>query len=129
PARAPDASPAPGEVEEDPALRETRSWEARTGTPSVSLVGQTIGSYRVTRVLGEGGVGTVYLGEHPLVGSRVAIKVLHDDFADSKTMVGRFIQEARSANAVPSPHIVHVMDFGRLPDGRDYAVMEYLEGR
>jgi serine/threonine-protein kinase len=111
-------------------LRETNAWAKRERrAPAVSLVGQTVGSYRVTRVLGEGGVGIVYLGEHPRVGSRVAIKVLHEGFRDSSEMVQRFVQEARAANAIANPHIVRVSDFGTLEDGRDYAVMEYLEGR
>src|SRR5262249_40293414 len=113
---------------DDAAMRETSPWAKRRSTGDASLVGAMVGSYLVTRVLGEGGVGTVYLGEHPRVGSRVAIKVLHDEFVDSREMVDRFVQEARAANAIPSPHIVRVSDFGKLDDGRDYSVMEYLEG-
>jgi serine/threonine-protein kinase len=118
-------------VLDEVALRETAAWakRRRASTETASLVGQTVGSYRITRVLGEGGVGIVYLGEHPRVGSRVAIKVLHEDFLDSQEMVARFVQEARAANLVASPHIVGIVDFGTLEDGRDYAVMEYLEGR
>ncbi len=108
--------------------RDTRGWEDPSKTRSTDLVGATVGSYVLARLLGEGGVGAVYLGEHPVIGSRVAVKVLHHDFATSIMMLDRFIQEARAANAIPSPHIVRVFDFGKLPDGRPYAVMECLEG-
>jgi serine/threonine-protein kinase len=113
------------------AQRETAGWtkRRRRAIETPSLVGQTVGSYRITRVLGEGGVGVVYCGEHPRIGTRVAIKVLHDDFLDSQEMVASFVREAKAANAIASPHIVRVIDFGTLEDGRDYAVMEHLEGR
>jgi tRNA A-37 threonylcarbamoyl transferase component Bud32 len=109
--------------------REIEQWNPRERGPDRSLVGRCVGSYRITRLLGEGGVGAVYLGEHPVVQSRVAIKVLHDDLARSAEMVHRFVTEARAANLIPSPHVVRVSDFGRLDCGREYAVMEYLEGR
>src|SRR5688572_11970055 len=79
-----EASNGPGVRESTPSSRRParshadRLWiEPRERTPNKSLVGQIVGSYRVTRLLGEGGVGAVYLGEHPVVQSRVAIKVLH----------------------------------------------------
>jgi len=71
----------------------------------------------------------VYLGEHPLVGARVAIKILHENCADSPEMLERFINEAKAANLIQSPHIVRCSDFGSLSDGSHYAVMEYLEGQ
>ncbi|WP_394840202.1 protein kinase [Pendulispora rubella] len=93
-------------------------------------MGETVGSYRLIRLLGEGSAGVVYLGEHPLVGARVAIKILHEYCADSPDMLERFINEAKAANVIQSPHIVRCVDFGTLPDGGShYAVMEYLEGQ
>src|SRR5450432_3545269 len=59
------------------------------GSLPLGLLGQTVGSFRITRVLGDGSVGTVYLGEHPRVGSKVAIKVLHEAFRDSSHVVAR----------------------------------------
>ncbi|WP_394828256.1 protein kinase domain-containing protein [Pendulispora albinea] len=97
--------------------------------PHRNLVGSVVGSYRLTRLLGEGGVGVVYLGEHPLVGARVAIKVLHEHCAGAPEIVERFVNEAKAANLIQSPHIVRVSDFGCLDDGSHYAVMEYLEGQ
>ncbi|HWL85103.1 MAG TPA: serine/threonine-protein kinase, partial [Polyangiaceae bacterium] len=97
--------------------------------PRNDLVGATVGTYRIMRVLGEGSVGIVYLAEHPLVGAKVAIKVLHEHSVDAPGVIERFINEAKAANRIQSPHIARVTNFDCLPDGRHYAVMEYLEGR
>ncbi|MEZ4360619.1 MAG: protein kinase [Kofleriaceae bacterium] len=87
-----------------------------------------IGSYRVVRALGAGGTGRVYLGEHPVIGTKVAIKVLLPEIAGSRETVERFIQEARSSSQIESPHIPRYFDFGRTAGGLPYAVMEYFEG-
>jgi serine/threonine protein kinase len=87
-----------------------------------------IGSYRVVRSLGSGGTGRVYLGEHPVIGSKVAIKVLLPEIAGSRETVERFIQEARTSSQIESPHIPRYYDFGRTSGGLPYAVMEYFEG-
>ncbi|HET6147889.1 MAG TPA: serine/threonine-protein kinase [Polyangia bacterium] len=92
------------------------------------MVGQSIGNYRITKLLGEGGMGMVYLAEHPGLGRRVAVKVLHPDLARSDEMVQRLFNEARAANAVGHRGIVEVSDFGVLPSGAPYIVMEYLVG-
>jgi serine/threonine protein kinase len=94
----------------------------------VDLTGTMVGSYHVLSLLGSGGVASVYLGEHPVIGNRVAIKVLHPEFAKRADMCKRFIEEARACDAIASPHIPRYHDFGALADGRHYAVMEYLEG-
>lgn len=87
-----------------------------------------IGSYRVVRSLGSGGTGRVYLGEHPVIGTKVAIKVLLPEIAGSRETVERFIQEARTSSQIESPHIPRYYDFGRTAGGLPYAVMEYFEG-
>lgn len=87
-----------------------------------------IGSYRVVKSLGTGGTGRVYLGEHPVIGSKVAIKVLLPEIAGSRETVERFIQEARTSSQIDSPHIPRYYDFGRTAGGLPYAVMEYFEG-
>ena len=61
--------------------------------PPDELIGRTIGSYRITRLLGAGGMGAVYLAEHPAIGSRVAIKFLHRRYAADKKIVDRFFNE------------------------------------
>ena len=92
------------------------------------MLGQSVGNYRVTQLLGEGGMGAVYLAEHPGIGRRVAVKVLLPQLARDQEMVIRFFNEARAANAVHHPGIVEVLDFGTLPTGAPYIVMEYLDG-
>ncbi|MBC7976455.1 MAG: serine/threonine protein kinase, partial [Myxococcales bacterium] len=88
----------------------------------------TIGSYRVVEALGTGGHGRVYLGEHPVIGSKVAIKMLRPEIARNAETVDRFIQEARASSQIASPHIPRYFDFGRTGDGVPYAIMEYFEG-
>ncbi len=87
----------------------------------------TIGSYRILRAIGEGGMGMVYLAEHVTLGRRAAIKVLQPALSARSDVVHRFFNEARAATAIPDPGIVQVFDFGRDPQGA-YIVMELLDG-
>ena len=93
-----------------------------------SLINTTVGNYRVTKLLGEGGMGAVYLGEHPVIGRKVAIKVLHTALAADKDIVARFFNEARAIHLIGHPNIVEILDFGQTPDGQPYFIMEYLTG-
>jgi len=93
------------------------------------VIGQTVGNYRITKLLGEGGMGAVYLAEHPGIGRRAAVKVLHPDLTRHPDMATRFFNEARAANAIQHPGIVEVLDFGTLPTGVSYIVMEFLDGQ
>jgi serine/threonine protein kinase len=92
------------------------------------LLGTTIGVYRVARLLGVGGMGRVYKGVHPQIGSRVAIKVLSRECSERKDLVDRFFSEARAVNLIRHESIVNVLDLATLPDGRPYIIMEYLDG-
>src|SRR3982750_3087273 len=92
------------------------------------MIGQSFGNYRAISVLGEGGMGVVYLAEHPEIGRKVAVKVLHPDFARDQQVLGRFLNEARAANAIRHPNIIEILDSGVLPDQTPYLVMELLEG-
>ncbi|MBI5480968.1 MAG: serine/threonine protein kinase [Deltaproteobacteria bacterium] len=90
--------------------------------------GTMVGEYQVTRKVGAGAMGDVFAGVHPVIGKRVAIKVLKETLVADQTMVQRFVQEARAVNAIGHPNIIDVFAFGQLPDGRWYFVMELLEG-
>ncbi|MEO6776476.1 MAG: protein kinase [Kofleriaceae bacterium] len=92
------------------------------------LLGMMIGPYRVARLLGIGGMGRVYKGVQPMIGSRVAIKVLSRECSDRRDLVERFFAEAKAVNVVAHENIVNVLDLATLPDGRPYIVMEYLDG-
>ncbi|PKN25406.1 MAG: hypothetical protein CVU65_08895 [Deltaproteobacteria bacterium HGW-Deltaproteobacteria-22] len=93
-----------------------------------ALVGTTIGNYIVQRKLGSGAMGTVYLGEHPEIGKRVAIKILAGHLTEDRNMVERFQIEARAIGLLEHPGIIEMFDFGVLSDGRSYYTMEYLQG-
>jgi serine/threonine-protein kinase len=73
-------------------------------------------------------MGIVYLAEHPTLGRKAAVKVLHARLAAEPSSVSRFLQEARASNAIRHPNIVEAYDYGALPDGATYIIMEYLEG-
>jgi serine/threonine-protein kinase len=86
------------------------------------------GKYQLSRLLGDGGMGSVYEGKHTVLGTRVAIKVLHPELARRTGLVERFLQEARVAAQIRSAHVVQVTDVDRTADGDAYIVMELLEG-
>jgi serine/threonine-protein kinase len=92
-------------------------------------LGQTVGNYRVTALLGEGGMGAVFLAQHPVIGRKVALKVVHPQHARNLEVVGRFVNEATAISRIGHEHIVEVMDLGRTAEGDFYIVMEYLDGR
>src|SRR5262245_43307663 len=105
-----------------------RGSDAATVLQPLAELPAMIGSYDVIGSLGSGGTGRVYLGQHPVIGSRVAIKVLLPEIARSAETVDRFIQEARASSQIASPHIPRYFDFGTTADGLPYAIMEYFEG-
>ncbi len=86
------------------------------------------GRYKVSSVLGVGGMGRVYKAEHTGIGRAVAIKVLHARLGGSKEAAQRFQREAMASGRLDHPNIVGVSDFGTLDDGSLYLVMEALEG-
>jgi tRNA A-37 threonylcarbamoyl transferase component Bud32 len=93
------------------------------------LLGTEVGRYRLARLIGEGGMGRVYLAVQPAIGSRVAIKILSDQCARNPELLERFFAEARAVNLIRHESIVSVIDMAQLPDGRPFIVMEYVEGQ
>ena len=86
------------------------------------------GKYRVDRVLGAGGMGTVVAAHHLGLDTRVAVKLLLPEMLAHKDVVARFAQEARAAARITNEHVARVFDVGALEDGAPYMVMEYLDG-
>ena len=97
--------------------------------PEESFEGQVVGGkYKVERLVGSGGMGTVWLGQHIGLGNRVAIKFIRPQFAAREDARRRFEIEARAAASVDSKHAVKVYDYGVTDAGLPFIVMEYLEG-
>src|SRR5206468_7627229 len=98
----------------------------------MSLIGKNVGNYAIKAKLGEGGMGAVYLGEHPLIGKRVAVKVLLEELASKEDIVSRFFHEAKAVNDIGHANIVDIVDFGKMKSefGQDivYFIMEFLDG-
>ncbi|NVJ19504.1 serine/threonine-protein kinase [Myxococcus sp. AM010] len=93
------------------------------------LIGLKLGEYELRSRIGVGGMGLVYEGIQPLIGKRVAVKVLRPELAHSTEQVERLLAEARAVNAIRHRGIIDIFGFGQVPDGRQYIVMEYLEGQ
>ena len=94
-----------------------------------NLPGTTLeGRYHVLEMIGEGGMGHVFLAEHVTLKRKVAIKVLREELASQPANVERFFQEAQAASSIHHPNVVNVTDFGRASNGLVYFVMEYLVG-
>lgn len=108
--------------------------EPQTGPqPLDPIIGQTIGNYLVIQKLGEGGMGSVYLAEHPTIGKRVALKILHPEFSTNAEVTERFFTEARAVNAIAHRNIIDIIDYGAVDEGVRggrlvYIIMEYLQG-
>jgi len=99
-------------------------------TPLESYVGQTLdGKYHLERLLGQGGMGAVYLATHLGTERYVALKLIAPQFMRNEEFVERFKREARAAGRMQHPNAVTVTDFGATDDGYLYIVMELLEGR
>ena len=93
------------------------------------MIGLRLHNYEVVSLLGEGGMGTVYLARHTYMGRRAAIKFLRPELLHDKSVVARFLDESRATNAIQHPNIIDIIDVGMLPDGRTpYLMMEFLDG-
>ncbi|MCS6914104.1 MAG: protein kinase [Myxococcota bacterium] len=92
------------------------------------MIGTRIGNYRLVRLVGSGSMGVVYEAVHEAIGKRVAVKVLHGPISQDPVAHERFAREARALTSSEHPGIVQIFDFGLLPEGMPYMVMEFLQG-
>jgi tRNA A-37 threonylcarbamoyl transferase component Bud32 len=90
--------------------------------------GTVVGGYEITHKVGQGGMGQVYAATHPLIGKKVAIKMLAHHCVQVPDLVRRFIEEARAVNKIGHANIIDIFSFGQIEDGRHFMVMEFLEG-
>lgn len=103
--------------------------DARKASTEDPRIGSTLAErYRVIAPIGEGGMGTVYRGVHEALRKPVAIKFLQQKIHNNREMVARFEREAVTAANLRHPNIAEAIDYGRLPDGTLYLVMEFVEG-
>ena len=91
------------------------------------MINNTIGKYKITKLLGEGGMASVYEAEHELLGTKVAIKVLNPILSTNAQIKERFLNEAKLMASLDHPNITKVIDFDEQP-GQLSIVMEYLNG-
>ena len=93
------------------------------------LIGKVLDrKYRIVRVIGVGGMGTVYEAEHIVISRHVALKVLSPEFVGRPETVERFFREAKAASSIGHPNIIDIYDVGREDDDTVYIVMELLKG-
>ncbi len=92
------------------------------------MIGSQILNYQVKSLLGEGGMGTVYLAEHVKLGRKVAIKVLHAHLASNESIRNRFMNEAKTMAELQHANIVSLLDYHEDEFGL-YLIMEYIDGK
>ncbi len=104
-----------------------RGFDAIENLDAASLVGETIGPYKLTSVLGEGGMGIVYLAEQPRLERQVALKLIRLGM-DTRQVVARFESERQALAKMNHPNVAQVIDAGATDSGRPFFVMEYIDG-
>jgi serine/threonine-protein kinase len=94
------------------------------------VIGLRLNNYELVSLLGEGGMGMVYLARHSYMGRRAAVKILRPELLHDRSLVDRFMEEARATNAIKHPGIIDIIDVGMLPETQTpYLMMELLEGQ
>jgi len=101
----------------------------RKTAEGLERIGMVIsGRYLIRELLGEGGMGSVYLAEHTHMKKRVALKLLHPEMTDNAEVSARFEREAMASAHIEHPNVAAATDFGKTEDGTFYLVLEYVEG-
>ena len=106
-----------------------RASLTRHETAELSVPGTVLGSYRLLELIGEGGMGRVYLAEHARLGRKVALKLLRSELGANAQLVSRFFAEARAVNRICHENIVEITDFIENEGGDNYYIMEFLPGQ
>jgi serine/threonine-protein kinase len=97
---------------------------------SSAMLGRELdGRYRIVRVLGEGGMGAVFVAEHLTLHKQVALKVIRAELAGNGEVAARFAREAMATAQFEHPHVASAIDYGTLPEGGAYFVMLLVRGR
>src|SRR5271165_6496404 len=96
--------------------------------PEFPVTGLVAGKYEVVRLIGRGGMGSVWEGRHASLGTKVAIKFIDKQHAESDEARARFGTEARAAATIETKHAIRIFDHGMTDEGRPYIVMEMLAG-
>jgi eukaryotic-like serine/threonine-protein kinase len=103
-----------------------RDEVSKVGDPQIGVV--LARTYRIVRVLGQGGMARLYEAEHLRIDTRYAVKIIHDELAREPSLLARFEREARAAGRIKSDHVVRLVDVLRTQDERPCLVTELLEG-
>lgn len=114
--------------EDAPAVAVAPKAETVQGVDDEALQ-RALGDFRIIRKVGHGAMGTVFLAEHRVIGSRVAVKFLNPSFASNPQVVEQFRDEARAVNRVGHPGIVRTYDLRFIPPSCYLLLMEYVEGQ
>lgn len=93
-----------------------------------ALLGQVVNGHEITRLLGAGGMGEVYLARHQVLGVERAIKVIRDSYQSDNKATERFRLEAQALGRLQHHNVVQIIDFGRLENGWPFLCMEYIDG-
>ena len=103
-----------------------RGEAAKSGDPQIGVILNR--TYKIVRVLGQGGMARLYEAEHLRIDAKYAVKVIHDDLALDQTLRARFEREAAAAGRIKSEHVVRLVDVLRTQDDRPAIITELLEG-
>lgn len=102
---------------------------SKNGEKDGRIIGRIIGGCLVTKKIGQGGMGTIYLAQHSKLDKKIVVKILPPNAAKKKKSLERFRREAKAAARLEHPNIVQVLDVDKTEDGLNYILMQFVDGR